>query len=88
MSFIRNLRRIMCFFIALFMIFGISVSTYSNEVQANGNYSVKVKGLNGHKLEFYQIFSGDISEGVLSNIKWGNGINTSKLKEFGINENA
>ena len=33
----------------------------------------------GHTYEAYQIFTGDFSDGVLSNVAWGSGVNNSDL---------
>ena len=33
----------------------------------------------GHTYGAYQIFSGDLSDGVLSNIEWGTGVNGTAL---------
>ena len=33
----------------------------------------------GHTYEAYQIFTGDLSDGVLSNIEWGSGVNGPAL---------
>lgn len=33
----------------------------------------------GHTYGAYQIFSGDLSDGVLSNIEWGTGVNGTEL---------
>lgn len=43
---------------------------------ADGTYTITVPA-NNHTYEVYQIFTGDYSEGVLSNVKWGqNGTGT------------
>lgn len=39
---------------------------------------------NGHSYEAYQIFTGDLYEGVLSNIVWGNGISAEGQAEIGL----
>ena len=42
---------------------------------AEGAYKITLKGAqSGHTYEAYQVFSGDLHEGVLSNIEWGEGI--------------
>lgn len=40
-------------------------------------YTITVEGaVDGHTYEAYQIFKGDLSESTLSNIVWGNGVNS------------
>ena len=45
---------------------------------AAGEYSIKIKGSNDtHTYGAWQIFSGVVSDGTLSDIQWGSGINDS-----------
>ena len=36
--------------------------------------SLQNNGKTAHTFEVYQIFTGDLSEGILSNVQWGNGV--------------
>jgi fimbrial isopeptide formation D2 family protein/LPXTG-motif cell wall-anchored protein len=45
---------------------------------SNVNYDGSIEG---HTFVAYQIFSGEYSDGVLSNIKWGDGVNGEALAE-------
>lgn len=54
---------------------------------AAGNNTITIEGFNTstsnddgtHTYEAYQVFSGDYSDGVLSNIQWGSGVNQEGL---------
>ena len=57
----KTMKRISCLLLALALMMALSVTAFA----AN------------HTYEVYQIFTGDYSEGVLSNVKWGkNGTGT------------
>ena len=50
---------------------------------ADETYTVKIndaKGSDDHSYEAYQVFTGDLANGKLSNIKWGSGVNADALK--------
>ena len=43
-------------------------------------YTVTIgDGLDGHTFAAYQIIKGDVANGVLSNVEWGDGVNTTTL---------
>lgn len=45
-----------------------------------GEYSISITNdKTGHTYEAYQIFTGDLNEGVLSNVQWGSGVNGTTL---------
>lgn len=49
-------------------------------VWAAGEYSISITNdKTGHTYEAYQIFTGDLNEGVLSNVQWGSGVNGTTL---------
>lgn len=49
-------------------------------VWAAGGYSISITNdKEGHTYEAYQIFTGDLNEGVLSNVQWGSGVNETAL---------
>lgn len=71
----RKLKKLAAMLLALTMIFMMAVP-----VSAAGEYSISITNSStGHTYEAYQIFSGDLSNGVLSNISWGSGVNGSGL---------
>ena len=45
--------------------------------------TVKNTGSTAHTFELYQIFTGDLSDGVLSNMVWGNGVSDAGQKAYG-----
>ncbi len=64
--------------ISLILAFAMVMALGSFPVSADDDtYSIKVYDTaSGHTYNAYQIFSGDYSEGVLSNIDWGSGVTT------------
>lgn len=66
------------FILALLMIMVTVVSAImpAKAYAEEGKYTLKLKndGKTDHKFEIYQIFKGELSEGTLSNIEWGDGI--------------
>ena len=71
----RKLKKLAALLLALTMIFMTAVPA-----SAAGEYSISITNSStGHTYEAYQIFSGDLSNGVLSNISWGSGVNGSGL---------
>ena len=58
--------------LSLAMMLVTSISAFA----AAGTYTITAPA-NGHQYEIYQIFTGDLSNDVLSNVKWGqNGTGT------------
>lgn len=56
----------------------------SNKVFASDTYTVTLNGTTtGHTYEVYQIFSGDLSNSTLSNIKWGKGVSAAGQTALG-----
>lgn len=46
------------------------------------DYKITIKNAStGHKYQAYQIFAGDYSKGILSNIVWGTGVDKAKMTE-------
>ncbi len=49
-------------------------------VSADDTYSITINNSNtGHTYTAYQIFTGDYSDGLLSNVVWGSGVDSSAL---------
>lgn len=47
---------------------------------ANGSYSITITNTTeNHTFTAYQIFSGDLAAGILSNVEWGNGVDGDGL---------
>ncbi len=63
----RSMKKLLCIALALCMVLGLAVSVSAEET----GYTITVKSDDAHSYEVYQIFTGDLHEGVLSNVKWG-----------------
>ncbi len=70
-------KKLFSYIVAIAMIFTLTAfaggavnaadaKTYQLSLQNNGKTA--------HTFEVYQIFTGDLSEGILSNVQWGNGV--------------
>lgn len=84
----KRLKKITSLFLSLFMVFALSTTVFANGNGENetpssspsttpttGNsLTINNTGNTAHTFELYQIFTGDYSNGTLSNIKWGNGV--------------
>ena len=71
-------KRILAMALALMMVLSLSVSAFASE---GHNHKIIIKNSNeGYTYTAYQIFSGNLgSDGVLSNIQWGEGVNGAAL---------
>lgn len=69
----NKLRKLTCLLLALVMVFALAATASADD----GTNKITIKNASdGHTYEAYQIFTGDYSEGKLSNIVWGNGVTT------------
>lgn len=64
------------------MVFAMSVTAFATNVDG-GNDGASQKPETGHWYEVYQIFTGDYSNGILSNIKWGQNAKLPEGKKVG-----
>lgn len=68
----RKVKKLIGVLLAAVMVLAMGVPTFAAE-----NYTISAPD-NDHTYEVYQVFTGDYSEGVLSNVKWGqNGTGTT-----------
>lgn len=67
----KKMNKLLALVLAMVMVLGLAASAFAEgEV-----YSITINNpATGHTYEAYQIFTGDLSKGVLSNIVWGSGI--------------
>ena len=66
----NKLRKLTCLLLAMVMVFALAAAA-----SADGTNKITIKNASdGHIYEAYQIFTGDYSDGKLSNVAWGNGI--------------
>lgn len=70
----KNMKKIASLVLALIMAFAMTATAFAEET----TYSITINNsTEGHTYEAYQIFTGDLHEGVLSNIKWGSSVSNS-----------
>lgn len=71
-------KKLFSYIVAIAMIFTLTAFAGGavNAEEAKTSYTLKLQndGKTAHTFEVYQIFTGDLSEGTLSNVKWGNGV--------------
>lgn len=61
------------------MMLCISAAAFATEDETPATYTLTITGEKGHTYEAYQIFTGDLSGDVLSNIKLGDGVDAGIL---------
>ena len=74
----KKMKKVMALLLSLVMVLAMSIATFATEGSAGSSttYTITIKNAEtGHTYEAYQIFAGTLSEGVLSDINWGNGVN-------------
>lgn len=68
----KHAKKLASLLLALVMMFALTTTAFADET----TYTITAPE-NGHTYELYQIFTGDLYDGVLSNVKWGkNGTGT------------
>lgn len=68
----KTLKKAMSVLVSLLMIFTFALPAFAD----SATYTITAPATK-HQYEIYQIFTGDLSEGILSNVKWGvNGTGT------------
>ena len=74
-------KKLASFILAFAMVAAIAMPSV---VMAADSGSITITGAKaGHTFEAYQIFAGDYSNGTLSNIKWGTGVNSEGQTKLG-----
>lgn len=82
----RKLKKLASLLLALVMCFGLTCPAALAE---ETTYSITINNsVEGYTYQAYQILTGDYSGGVLSNIEWGAGVNSSDLLTALIAANA
>lgn len=73
----KRLKKIMSILLTAIMVIAMCVP-----VMAAGGYTLTINQENqGHTYEAYQIFKGDLSGDTLSNVEWGQGVDSTKKLE-------
>jgi fimbrial isopeptide formation D2 family protein/LPXTG-motif cell wall-anchored protein len=72
--------------------FGASMTSFAagtDTLVTQQNAKYDAESVDGHTFVAYQVFSGEYSDGVLSNIKWGDGVDGEALEAaFGVSSAA
>ena len=71
----KHLRKIMALVLSLAMVLAMSINVFAAEGTAtttptSGTFTITAPA-GAHQYEIYQIFTGDLKDKTLSNIKWG-----------------
>ena len=67
---------------ALVTMLGTGIPALAADSTGN-SLTVKNTGSTAHTFELYQIFTGDLSDGVLSNLQWGSGVTSAGQAAYG-----
>lgn len=70
-------KKLFSYIVAIAMIFTLTAfagGAVNAEEAKTYQLSLQNNGKTAHTFEVYQIFTGDLSEGILSNVQWGNGV--------------
>lgn len=68
----KKMKKVMALLLSLVMVLAMSVVAFATEEGSttSGTYTITAP-VTSHQYEIYQIFTGDLHEGTLSNLKWG-----------------
>lgn len=69
----KKMKKVMALLLSLVMVLAMSVVAFATEPSSpatSGTYTITAPS-GSHQYEIYQIFTGDLHEGTLSNLKWG-----------------
>lgn len=69
----KKMKKVMALLLSLVMVLAMSVVAFATESSSpatSGTYTITAPS-GSHQYEIYQIFTGDLHEGTLSNLKWG-----------------
>ena len=77
----KHIKKLASLLLALVMALSLAVTAFADEPTT---YSITINNsAEGHTYEAYQIFTGDLHEGVLSNIKWGSSVSEAGQTALG-----
>ena len=89
----KQTRKLLSMLLALAMVFALATTAFATgetgesqpeEPATPTTYSITINNsAEGHTYEAYQIFTGDLYEGILSNIVWGSGISATGKTALG-----
>lgn len=74
----KHIRKIFTMMLAVMLLMTLFITVSADDT----TYTITINGANpGHEYVAYQIFTGDLHDGVLSNLRWGDGQATYKDEE-------
>ena len=80
----KNAKKFAGLLLALIMVFALAAPTFADDPATTTKYTITITPANpGHTFTAYQVFKGDLSEkgttATLSNVQWGDNINSAAL---------
>lgn len=73
----KTIKRLFALMTALVLMLALSAVAFAADP---AGYTITItSSASGHTYEAYQIFTGDLSDGVLSNVQWGSGVDSAAL---------
>lgn len=66
-------KKVLALSLSLAMASAMGVTTYASDVSTAATYSITINNAMG-KYKAYQVFEGDLTTNVLSNVRWGDGV--------------
>lgn len=74
------MKKIVSLALAIMMVLTMTLGVSASSTTTETTYTITIDNDKpGHTYQVYQIFRGDLSEGALSNITWGTGVNGGSL---------
>lgn len=79
------MKKVISLILSMAMVLSLTVLSFAAEGETTPTtYSITINNsTEGHTYEAYQIFTGDLSDKTLSNIKWGSGVSANGQSELG-----
>ncbi len=82
----RNKKKLVSIMLAVLMLLTVCGPAFTETVEA---YSITINNdVDGYTYVAYQIFKGDYADGILSNIEWGDGVNSASLLSAIVSANS
>ena len=69
----KRAKKMLSLLFAMMMVFAMATTVFA--ANANEHTITITNEKSGHTYSAYQVFAGDISDGKLTNIQWGSGVN-------------
>ena len=72
----KSMKKIFSVFLIIAMVMGMSATAFASNTHS---HKITVNGNDGHQYTAHQVFKGGISDGKLTDIEWGDGVNGLNL---------